>query len=485
MSDVDTSYGAQPATGTSASFERAQQALNLIPGLVYPSAEFELLESLGATHLEKLIDSISKKQSTWDTNHGHTTEDLHWFGRFLASFQKDASNYDEFTVRSIVALGAVVSPAMRTFIPTYESTTGSQADLGQLVTDLNRKLMKYWDCYPTGDYIRQELHLEHEPRRAYAVGAFIFSLLKEGEELPLNAADDINIRYFGLQCHKFAGRDLRDLFSYKEMVYSFLKEVGDKNVLIYYAEEMKDDFPTLTFDAPAPTGWNDNDESAEAVCRIGDESFDRSIAVLLDMVAKAEGLDDASHLSAFKLAQLMCSGQPATPRNLVTLLAEWDEVHNAVLLELAEALTETERETALSTLEMIAGEPRRVTSEENLWHCLHALKVAPLMTKIKGHLNYTEDLWIVTPVEFSMPDVWQEEYTGEVELESRGALIKYVVESQTDYTPFLLDRETLIWMGAHANELVPYLRVLQEHASLDRELMESILTTKVMADGVL
>lgn len=469
-------------------FTRAQKLLALIPGLQYPSPEAELLESLGAEHLDKLIDAVSKKQSYWDLRHGHTSVDLEWFGKFLSALTAAPHNHDDFTLRSIVLLGAVVAPAMTCFIPAYEANTGNEADLPLMIADLNHKLMTYWDCYPEDDdYIIQELHLEHEQRWGYAIGAFIFALVDDREELPLSVADDIHLTMIGMQCHMFGGDEpAKQLFSDGELLHNFFNMFAESKAIEFYNSEMEDDFPTLSFSLPDARGWQSQSEDAgEDVWSIGGASFDRSCVVLLDRVARNEGLEDASCLSAFKLAQLMCDGHVMISRPLLTMLAEWEESRVAVLLELATGLTEEQRGTALITLEATAKTPRDFTSEENLWRCLHALRTAALMTDIKSFMNLTKDSSIIGPVSYSCPDAWQDDYKGKLELGARGALLKFVIEDHGDAMPSEADWETCVWMGEYANELLPHAKTLREHGLFDRGLMESILTTNTLGGGVL
>lgn len=478
---MDTSLATQPSA-----FTRVQKLLALIPGLQYPSPEAELLESMGAAHIEKVIEAVSKKQSTWDARHGHTLEDLEWFGKFLTAFYPTSQNHDDFTLRSIVLLGAVVSPAMNTFVPAYEKSTGNAADLSKMVTELNHKLMTYWDCYPEDDdYIIQELHLEHEPRRAYAVGAFLWTLVNDAAALPLNVADDIHLRGIGMQCHVFDENAAKELFSYGELLYPFFQRFAESDMIPLYDSEMEDDFPSLSFSVPDARGHSGNGEDGEEVWAIGGESFDLSCAVLLDRVARNEGLEDASCLSAFKLAQLMYEDKPAISRSVLTLLAEWDEAHNKVLLELATGLNAEQRETVLLTYEMVAKTPRDFPSEVNMWRCLHAIRTAPLMTDVKSFLNLTDELDVINPVAYSMPDVWQDEYTSEIEMASRGALLKYVIESSGQELPSPADPETVLWMGEHADELLRHVKTIREHGCFDRVLMESILANSTLGDGVL
>jgi hypothetical protein len=446
-----------------------------------------MLESLGSDHLEQVIEAVSKKQSAWDVRHGHTREDLEWFGKFLAALTATAHSHDEFTLRSIVLLGAVVSPAMTLFIPAYENSTGNKADLPEMITGLNHKLMTYWDCYPENDdYIIQELHLEHEQRRGYAVGAFLFTLLNDSTELPLTVADDIHLTMIGLQRYMLDAEDAKEFFSNGELLYSFFQRFAESEAISLYNSEMEDDFPTLSFTLPDVRGWHsDSEAQEEGVWSIGDESFDLSCVVLMDRVARKEGLEDASCLSAFKLAQLMCEEQSATCRPVLTMFAEWSEEKNLALLELATGLTEEQRATALITIEATAKTPRDFTSEENLWRCLHALRTAALMADIKSFLNLTKDSAIIGPVSYSCPDVWQDDYEGETELGARGALFKYAVENIGDAMPVEADWETCIWMGEHADELLPHAKTLREHGHFDRGLMASILATNTLSSGVL
>jgi hypothetical protein len=446
-----------------------------------------MLESLGSDHLEQVIEAVSKKQSAWDVRHGHTREDLEWFGKFLAALTTTVHSHDEFTLRSIVLLGAVVSPAMTLFIPAYEASTGNKADLPEMITGLNHKLMTYWDCYPEDDdYIIQELHLEHEQRRGYAVGAFLFTLLDDHAELPLTVADDIHLTMVGLQHFMLDAEDAQELFSSGELLYAFFQRFSESDAISLYNSEMEDDFPTLSFTRPDVRGWHsDSEANEEDVWGIGGESFDRACVVLLDRVARNQGLEDASCLSAFKLAQLMYETESAISRPVLTMLAEWGEARVAVLLELATGLTEEQRGTALITIEATAKTPRDFTSEENLWRCLHALRTATLMTDIKNFMNLTKDSAIIGPVSYSCPDAWQDDYKGKLELGARGALFKYAIEDNGDSMPSEADWETCVWMGEHTYELLPHAKTLREHGNFDRSLMESILTTSVLGSGAL
>jgi hypothetical protein len=440
---------------------------------------------MGADHLEKIIATVGKKQSAWDLRHGHTSTDLEWFGKFLSALTATSHDHDDFALRSIVLLGAVISPAMNAFIPAYEASTGTEADLSKMVTDLNHKLMTYWDCYPEDEYLIQELHLDYEPRRAYAVGAFLWTLVNDAAELPLNVADDIHLMNIGLQCHVFDERAAKDLFSDGELLHSFFQRFAESDMLPLYDREMEDDFPTLSFTVPNASGRRSDGEDGEEVWDIGGESFDLSCVVLLDRVARKEGLEDASCLSAFKLAQLIYADKPSTLRPVLTLLAEWDEAHNKVLLELASGLTAEQRETALLTYEMVAKTPRDMPSEENMWRCLHALRTAPLMTDVREFLNLTDESDVINPVAYSMPDVWQDGYTSEIEMASRGALLKYVIESHGEGLPSPADHETVLWMGEYADELLRHIKTIRDHGCFDRSLMESILANNTLGDGVL
>lgn len=437
-----------------------------------------MLESLGVDHLRQIFDVISYRgNGALDPADRNTPTGMKWFGRFLTDYTASGHKSDVETDRSVVMLAAVVSPLLPKFIPTVEKRTGTIINLPVMLGELHSKLLAYWECLP-GDTL-----LHWSPRKNYARGAFLYSIVNIDGPLPVTVIDDIHLQWIGAAHKEYSQKSASYLLGFGELTSHFIYDNAGPEAQRLYNFQMGSEDPLLTFTAPGGNGKRTDHE--DDVVAIGGIRIDRRCLVALERMVKAQGFSDLSKLSFFRLTELLGDNQNNDLRPTLTMSAEWSEEDNKTILSLLSNLSKLHLDTAAEIFHFNAVMSRLGNSSDNMMHCLHTARMAPLVGTLHGILQSDDGNEIDEAVMCSNPFVHQAEYTREMDLLARGKVIKYFVENERMNKPRDVSDELLRWLGENSDDLALHIKTLVKHERVDRELFEVVLATSAFGSGAL